>query len=630
MRRVFLAWFFVALVNSFTFGQERPNIVYIMADELGYYELSCMGNPHIRTPNIDRLAAEGIRFTQALAGSSVCAPTRCCLMTGKHSGHTSVRTNGGGTPLRADEVTIASLLKGAGYATGGFGKWGCGGRGSTGVPENHGFDVFFGYYDQVHAHSYYPPYLIRNSAEIPLDGNQGGSQGDTYSHYEIFNAGLAFIRDHQDEPFFCYLPVTPPHGLFDIPDSDPAWGWYRDKSWPEPAKRYAAMASMVDRQVGQVLEQLRELGLEQRTIVFFCGDNGGNDYFRSEDFPRGFHGANVNPVTGVEFRGTKGTLYEGGLRIPMVVRWPGHIEPGQVSDLLWYFPDVFPTLAELAQVDAPKEIDGISIVPTLLGTSTQDHPQQQHEYLYWELNGQSAVRMANWKAVKPRGRSSWELYDLEHDLSERHNIAEQHNEILAKMTMFATQAHEPVEEGTFRDRELHERDRRAKFGGSRPSSSSARPVNTIPTTGLLPNASWKVVRVSSESKANNKLARHAIDGDARTHWHTAFQPQVERHPHELIIDLGRTATIHGVRYLARQDAGWNGTIAECDWTVSNSLNSFGEPMVRTTLKKVKTAQQVEWEPVNGRYLRLRIHSEVNDGPWASCAELGILGKWPTP
>ena len=167
-----------------------------------------------------------------LAGSSVCAPTRCCFLTGKHSGHTSVRANGGGTPMRAEEETIASILKPLGYATGGFGKWGCGGRDSTGVPEKHGFDVFVGYYDQVHAHSYYPPYILRNSEEVPLAGNQGMSKGETYSHYRIFDAGVEFIREHKDGPFFCYLPVTPPHGIFDIPESDPAWAIYKDKPWP--------------------------------------------------------------------------------------------------------------------------------------------------------------------------------------------------------------------------------------------------------------------------------------------------------------------------------------------------------------------------------------------------------------
>ena len=201
----------------------KPNIVYIMSDELAYFELGHMGNPYIKTPRIDQMAREGIRFTHAYAGSPVCAPLRCNLMTGKHAGHASVRANDGGTPLRKGEATISSILKAEGYATGGFGKWGCGGRGSTGVPEAHGFDKFFGYDDQVHAHSFYPPYLVKNSKEVPLKGNIGGRKGETYSHYEIMREGLAFIRENKDKPFFCYFPITPPHGMFDIPADDPAW-----------------------------------------------------------------------------------------------------------------------------------------------------------------------------------------------------------------------------------------------------------------------------------------------------------------------------------------------------------------------------------------------------------------------
>lgn len=212
-------------------AEEPPNVVYIMSDELAYYEVGYMGHPQLKTPRIDRMAAEGIRFTNALAGAPVCAPLRCNLMTGKHAGHASVRENGGGTPLRAGEPTIASMLKDIGYATGGFGKWGCGGRDSTGVPEQHGFNVFFGYYDQVHAHSFYPPYLIRNSEEVPLAGNIGGRSGQTYSHYEIMQRGLQFIRDNREGAFFCYLPITPPHGMYDIPADDPAWQQYADAEW---------------------------------------------------------------------------------------------------------------------------------------------------------------------------------------------------------------------------------------------------------------------------------------------------------------------------------------------------------------------------------------------------------------
>lgn len=603
---------------------KRPNVVYIMADELGYFELSCLGNPNIQTPRIDQMIREGIRFTQALAGSSVCAPTRCCLMTGKHSGHTSVRKNDGGTPMREGEETIASILKDVGYAAGGFGKWGCGGRGSTGVPEKHGFDTFLGYYDQVHAHSYYPPYIVRNSEEVPLKNNRGGSDGETYSHYVIVDAAKKFIRDNKDQPFFCYMPITPPHGIFDIPDSDPAWAIYKDKDWPEQAKRYAAMVTMVDRQVGEVLDLLKELSLDENTIVFFCGDNGGNDYFRDKEHPRGFHGANVDPHTGVEFRGTKGTLYEGGLRIPMTVRWPGKIAPGQVSDLLWYFPDVLPTVAELAGTDIPEDVDGMSILPELIGEKSAGRKQETHEYLYWEIGTQVAIRMENWKAIQPGAKRGWELYNLDDDLSEAKNVANDHPEVLTQLRLLAAEAHEEAEEGTFFDRDIHERDRRAKFG-NRPVPTK-REVNSIPSEGLIPRKSLKIARVSSESGGNQKQAVNAIDGDPRTHWHTSFSPEVDKHPHELVIDLGKELQISGVRYLARQDGGWNGAIAECEVFVSNSPEEFGERVSKTRFKKLKTAQENNWQPKSGRYLLIRILSEVNGGPWASISELGIIGK----
>ncbi len=453
----------------------RPNIVHIVLDELGYYELGFMGGQTIKSPNLDRMAAEGMRFTNMLAGSCVCAPTRCCLMTGKHSGHTSVRVNGGGTPLRAEEMTIASMLKPLGYATGGFGKWGCGGRDSTGVPEKHGFDEFFGYYDQVHAHSYYAPYLVRNSEEVPLAGNQGGASGQTYSQYVIHEAAMKFIRDHAQGPFFAYLPYTPPHGIFSIPDSDPAWALYKDKPWPEDARRYAAMVTMADRQVGEVLALLKELHLEEKTLVVFSGDNGGADYFVTPEYPRGVHSANKNPQTGVEFRGKKGTLYEGGLRVPFMARWPGKIAAGGVSDHLGYFPDMLPTIADATGAQLPADTDGLSILPTLLGESAAGHAQGQHEYLYWEMSGAIAIRQGNWRAVRPKANASWELYDLSSDPSESKDLSGTKPEKVAELARLASEAHQPAVEGTFARTDRHERDRRAKFGKQDDTSTPEQP-----------------------------------------------------------------------------------------------------------------------------------------------------------
>lgn len=452
------------VATSVTAADNRPNVIYFMIDELAYFETGFMGNRNILTPNIDQIASGGIVFKNLFAGGSVCAPTRCCLLTGKHSGHTSVRSNGGGTPLRAEEETIASMLKRRGYATGGFGKWGCGGRDSTGVPEKHGFDIFLGYYDQVHAHTFYPPYLIRNSEEVPLEGNNGGSSGKTYSQYVIHEAAIKFIREHAKEPFLAYLPYTPPHANLDIPDDDPAWLVYKEKPWPEPARRYAAMVTMVDRQVGEVLALLKKLGIENNTLIFFSGDNGGQDRFASAEFPRGLHGANKDPKTGQEYRGSKGSLYEGGVRIPFCAYWPGKISPGSVSQHLGYFPDILPTIAELTGSTPPSDIDGLSLVPELLGEGAAGRKQAQHEYLYWETGGWTAIRQGSYRAVKPKQNGAWELYDVATDPSESKNLANEQPLVLSKLTALASQAHQPVREGSFTSTERHQRDRRAKFG----------------------------------------------------------------------------------------------------------------------------------------------------------------------
>ena len=621
------------------FGSENrpPNIVYIMSDELAYYELSHMGNPHIRTPNIDRMAKQGIRYTQALAAAPVCAPLRCALMTGKHMGHASVRANGGGTPLRSDETTIASLLKQKGYATGGFGKWGAGGRDSTGVPEKHGFDVFFGYYDQVHAHSFYPPYLIRNSEEVQLEGNIGGRSGKTYSHYAIMDEALDFIRDHQDQPFFCYLPITPPHGMYDIPSDDPAWQLYKNDQWiqdpsiKDDVKNYAAMVSMVDHNVQQVLDLLKELNLEENTIVFFTGDNGGQDRFRDSKHPRGFFGPNVNPKTGVAFRGGKGNLYEGGLRIPFIVRWPGKIKPGQVSDLLFYQIDILPTLTELTGANTPADADGLSILPSLLGEKVVGHAQQQHPFLYWEFGPQTAVRIKNWKGIRPKPKADWEIYNLSQDPSEQHNLMEQKPELVKQMQAFANQSHQPVRSGEFTTEVRHQRDRQAKWGTAkqppRPQRGKPGKPNGIEDKKRVPVDQVKLVRVSSENRTNDRLARYAIDGNPQTLWHTQFSDDLAEPPHSLVIDLGRERTIEGVRYLARQDNAWNGAFSKTTFSVSSSHHQFPVPVLTKTFEKTRRVQTAIFDrPVKGRYVQIQILSEVNGKAWASAADIGVIEK----
>ena len=609
----------------------KPNVIYIMADELGYYEPGFMGGRNIQTPHLDRMAKEGVLFKNLFAGSAVCAPTRCTLLTGKHSGHSSVRSNGGGTPLRADETTIASMLKPLGYATGGYGKWGVGGRGSTGVPEKHGFDEFLGYYDQVHAHTYYPPYLIRNSEEVKLEGNIGVS-GKTYSHYVIHDAAVKFIRANKDRPFFAYLPYTPPHGNFDIPDTDPAWALYKDQPWPEPARRYAAMVSMMDRQVGEIFALLKELGLDNNTLVFFSGDNGGADYFKSVEHPRGLHSANKHPQTGVEYRGSKGNLYEGGLRVPFLARWPGKIAPGRVSEYLGYFPDILPTVAEVTGAKAPADIDGISLVPELIGEKAAGRQQAQHEYLYWEIGGWTAIRQGNWRAVKPPRKEAWELYDLVTDPGEAKDLAATKPDVLSKLTALAIKAHEPAREGTFTNTDRHERDRRAKFGKHdqldvpAPKTKAAGKTAAWPVPGLLPTKDWKLVRASSENTSNQKFARNAIDGDPATLWHTKFTGGVAPPPHELVIDLGAERSIRGFVYLGRQDAGWNGAVKDIEFSVSQSADQFGAPVAKAKLAKSKDAQEVKCPATKGRYVLIRALTEHGGGVFASIAELGVLGE----
>lgn len=431
----------------------KPNIIFIMADDLGTGHLGFNGQPFIKTPNLDRLRAEGMYFSQVYAGCSVCAPCRSVLMTGKHMGHTSVRANSGGVPLLPEDVTVAEVLNQAGYATGCFGKWGLGDAHSEGMATRQGFDRFFGYYDQVHAHSYYPAYLWLNDQKYYLPGNSGrasdGLTGEVraqYTHDEIQTKVLDFIQENRGRPFFCYVPYTIPHTELLVPeDSMKEYAGqfpepnpyiteskhYQDQRQPRAA--FAAMVSRMDRSVGQILELLKRLEIEENTIVFFTSDNGAQGGGGPD--PAFFQGNGA-------FRGAKGTMYEGGLRVPMIVRWPGRIQPGSTNPHPWYFPDVMPTLAELAGAEAhvPADIDGISVVPALLGEAAAGRPQKQHAFMYWELGRgrdlMQAVRMGHWKAVRPERSSPIELYDLSKDVGEKENVASKFPEALAKIEAY--------------------------------------------------------------------------------------------------------------------------------------------------------------------------------------------------
>ncbi len=439
----------------------KPNIIYIMSDELAYFEPGFMGGKELQTPNMDRLAASGVIMKNVLSGGPNCAPARGALLTGKHSGHGSVRENSGDNAIRADEKTIGDVLKPLGYAVGGFGKWGIGGRDSTGVPEKHGYDIFLGYYDQAHAHSYYPPYLIRNSDEVPLAGNHGGTQGQTYAQYVIHDAAMKFLREHAGkEPFFAHLPYTPPHGPCAIPESDPAWAIYKDKPWSKDARLYAAMVTMMDREIGEILDLLKERGIEKNTIVFLSGDNGGEDRFADKSHPRGLFSGNKDPNGTLEFRDGKGNPYEGAFRVSFAVSWPGKIAPGRTSDFLGYFPDVLPTVAEAVGAKVPPGVDGISFLPELIGEQAAGRPQAQHDYLYWEKGKWVTIRQSDWCAVNT-GRKNWELYNMAGDPSQSKDVVAVNPEILSKLQALARSAHEPQRPGTYSTRERADRDRKA-------------------------------------------------------------------------------------------------------------------------------------------------------------------------
>ena len=308
----------------------------------------------------------------------------------------------------------------------------------------------------------------------------------------------------------------------------------------------------------------------------------------------------------------------------MIARWPGRIAKGQVSDHLCYFPDLLPTFAEIAQAKAPEDTDGISFLPELVGAAAAGREQATHEYLYWELGRQTAVRKGEFKAIRTKKGGPWALYDLSQDLSETKDVAAAHPDLLEQMRAFAVAAHEPVESGTFADRADHEKDRRAK-GLYRPGGKRRK----LPTRGSIPREGWKVLRVSSESRGSGRLAAHAIDGDSRTHWHTDFGSETPKHPHEILIDMGASHQVRGFFYLGRQDKGWNGAFGECEFHVSEDLSTLGKgakPALTATFERKKSVQKVTIDPIRGRYVLVRALSEVAGGPWASAAEIGVLGK----
>ena len=472
---------------------QPPNIIYILADDLGYGELGSYGQEIIETPNIDQLAATGMRFTSHYSGAPVCAPARCILMTGKHAGHAYIRGNDewrergdvwdyhamfedpnleGQRPIPQDSTTVADLLKTKGYRTAIVGKWGLGGPLTEGIPNKQGFDFFYGYNCQRQAHTLFPMHLWENEEKIILNNPpiaphsklpEGADPTDStvyatftgqdYAPALMLNAAQQFIRTSNEEPFFLYFASPLPHVPLQAPKH---WvDHYRKKLGPEapypgngnyfpnytPRATYAAMISYLDEQVGALIKTLKETGQFENTIIFFSSDNGPT-YAGGADTPF-FNSAAPFPTE--RGRG-KGYVYEGGIRVPLIASWPGHIAQNSYSNLASAFYDMLPTFCDLAGITVPGSVDGISLVPTLLNQGDQS----EHKYLYWEFpayKGQQAVRMGNWKGVRQQlfdGNLAIELYDLSTDSTEQHNIADQYPEIVSQIEQIMDQAHQPA------------------------------------------------------------------------------------------------------------------------------------------------------------------------------------------
>lgn len=460
--------FFIFSCNNPPEDKKMPNIIYILADDLGYGDLSCYGQEKFTTPNIDKLASQGMLFTQHYSGSTVCAPSRSTLLTGMHTGHTFVRGNKeirpeGQYPIPDSTYTLAELTKKAGYKTGAFGKWGLGFPGSEGDPMNQGFDTFFGYNCQRLGHNYYPYHLWSNSDSLPIKENAGYLKG-VYAPELIHEKTLQFIEQNQSEPFFLYVASIIPHAELAAPEA--LVKKYRNKYLPEksykgiddgpdyrqgpyasqsePHATFAAMIDLLDMQVGEIMNKVETLGIADNTIIIFTSDNGPHaeagadpDYFNSN-----------GPL-----RGRKRDLYEGGIRVPMIVKWPNKVNSGSKTDHISAFWDVFPTFADILNTEKPDNIDGISFLPELLRNKKD---QKKHDYLYWEFHekgGRQAVRLDNWKGVKynilKNPNAPLELYNLIDDLAEEKNVANQYPEIVKQIELILKEARTPSEVFTF-------------------------------------------------------------------------------------------------------------------------------------------------------------------------------------
>jgi arylsulfatase A-like enzyme len=425
----------------------RPNIIFILADDLGYGDLGCYGQKQILTPSLDKLAAEGLRFTNAYAGATVCAPSRCSLMTGLHGGHARIRGNKE-VPLLPEDVTVAEIIKAAGYRTACIGKWGMGNAGTTGVPNKQGFDYFFGYLNQTHAHNYYPEYLHRNEEKITLKNKlpkdakskfgEGVSETQVEYSHDLFTVdALRYLGEraqNRQQPFFLYLAYTLPHANnegkktgMEVPSDAP----YSDKDWPQPEKNRAAMVTLLDRDVGRIMGAVRQLGLDDNTLVIFTSDNGPHN----EGGSKASSFQSSGPL-----RGTKRDLYDGGIRVPFIARWPGKIQPNTTTDFLTAFWDFPATAADLAGAKDKllRNLDGQSILPTLVG---REQPPPSHLYFeFHEKTFDQAVRFGDYKAIRLGYNQPLELYDLKTDLGEANDVAKDHPDVIQRAEKLLAQS----------------------------------------------------------------------------------------------------------------------------------------------------------------------------------------------
>ncbi len=439
----------------------KPNIIFILSDDLAQGDLGCYGQKLIQTPNLDRMAKEGTRFTQGYCGTAVCAPSRTSLMLGQHTGHSPIRANRelkveGQLPIPADSITVAKALKGSGYATACMGKWGMGMFDTPGSPLKQGFDHFFGYNCQRHAHSYYPTYLYRDDQRFELAGNDGKSVGRTYAQDLIQQDVEAWIRAQKDKPFFLFYAITLPHGRHEIGDFGP----YKDKPWTPTQKAYAAQVTRLDADVGRVLALLKELGLDEHTLVMTSGDNGSS-FAPSSEIGKLFDQA----ANGL--RGYKRGLYEGALRQAALARWPGKVPAGRVSDEPWAFWDFLPTALEISGTPAPAGLktDGLSLASFLGGG-----PAPKRDYFYWELHeAQSlqAARWEDWKAVRNGPAAKVEIYDLRTDAAEKVDLAAQRPELVAKALAIFKEAHVDHPDWPMRTQKQQQEANKARKGESK-------------------------------------------------------------------------------------------------------------------------------------------------------------------